>query len=95
MLGGIRAGSLQPDSMADDNSVGGDHAHDEAQGMEVLRAGLLTQDTALRGLTDSVERRFQVFERRFDEIADRLDALALDANRDRVDDRRRPRADNA
>ena len=92
---GIREGSLQPDSMADDNSVGGGHAYDEARGMEVMRARLLTQETALRGLEDSVERRFQVFERRFDEIADRLDALALDANRDRVDDRRRPRADNA
>ena len=88
MSGGIRAGLLQPSSMVDDNSVKGGHAHDETQGMEVLRAGLLTQETTLRGLTYSVERRFQAFERRFDGIADRLDVLALDANKDRVDDRR-------
>ena len=41
-----------------------------------------------------MECRFQAFERHFNEIADRLDALALDANRDRVGDRRRPRTDN-
>ena len=75
-------------SMASDNSVGSGHAHDEAQGMEVLKAGLLTQETTLRGLAYRVERKFHAFERRFDEIADRLDALALDANRDRVDHRR-------
>ena len=81
--------------MASENSAGSNHAHGEAQGMEVLRASLLTQETTLRVLADSVERRFQAFELRFDEIADRLDALVLDSNRDRVDDRRQPRANNA
>ena len=80
--------------MASDNSARSGHAHGEAQGMKVLRAGLLTQETTLRGLADSVERKFQAFERHFDEIADRPDVLALDANRDRVDDRQQPRADN-
>ena len=74
--------------MAGDNSVGGGHAHDEARGMEVLRASLLTQETALTALADSVDRRFQTYERRFDEIADRLDALTIGANRNRIDDRR-------
>ena len=44
--------------MAGDNSAGSGHAHDKAQGMEVLRANLLTQETTLRPLADSVERRF-------------------------------------
>ena len=48
--------------MVGDNSAGSGHAHGETQGMEVLRAGLLTQETVLRGLVDSVERRFQAFE---------------------------------
>ena len=80
--------------MVGDNSAGSGHAHGEALVMEVLRAGLLTQETTLRGLADSVECRFQAFERRSDEIANQLDALALYSNRDRIDDRRRPRADN-
>ena len=49
---------LQPDSMAGDNSSGKGHARDDAQGMEVLRASLLTQETALRALVDSVDSRF-------------------------------------
>ena len=61
--------------------------------MEVLRAGLLTQETILRTLVDNIDRRFQAFEGLFDEIANRLDALALGANRDMNDDRRRPRDD--
>ena len=65
-----KSGSLQPDSMADDNSVGDGHAYDEAQSIEVLRASLLTQETILRGLTDNMNRRFQTFERRIDKIAD-------------------------
>ena len=44
--------------MADDNSAGSGHAHDEDQGVEVLRASLLTQETALRALAESVDRRF-------------------------------------
>ena len=79
---------MQPDLMAGDNSVGSGHAHDEDQGMEVLRAGLLTQETTLKSLADRVEHIFQAFERRFDEIIDQLDALALDANRDNIDYRR-------
>ena len=74
--------------MAGDNSVGGGHAHDEARGMEVLRASLLTQETALTALADSVDRRFQTYERRFDEIVGQLDALTTGANRNRIDDRR-------
>ena len=81
--------------MVDENSAGHDHAHDKTQGMEVLRAGLLTQEMALRGLANRVKHRFQAFERHFDKIADRLDALASDANRDKVDDRRQSRVDNA
>ena len=64
-----KSGSLQPDSMVDDSSVGGGHAHDEARNMKVLRASLLTQETILRGLTDNMDRRFQAFERRLDKIA--------------------------
>ena len=81
--------------MVGDNSAGSNHAHYEAKSIEVLRAGLLTQEMALRGLANNVERRLQAFERRFDEIADQLNALVLDVNRDRVDDRRQPRVDNA
>ena len=36
----------------------------------------------MRSLTEIVDRRFQAFEGRFDEIADWLDAFALGANRD-------------
>ena len=59
--------------------------------MKVLRVGLLTQETTLKALADSVDRKFQTFERRFDEIADRLDALALDANKGRNEDKRKLR----
>ena len=51
--------------MAGGNTSRSGHAHDDARGMEVLRASLLTQETALKALADSVERRFQVFEGRF------------------------------
>ena len=44
--------------MVGDNTTGSSHAYDEAQCMEVLRVGLLTQETALKGLADSVERKF-------------------------------------
>ena len=81
--------------MAGDSSSGSMHAHDEAQGMEVLRAGLLTQETALRALAENVDRRFQALEWRFDKIADRLDALAIGVNRARNKDRMRPRNDVA
>ena len=74
--------------MAGDNSVGNSHAHNQVQGVEVLRASLLTQETTLRSLEDNIDRRFQAFEGRFDEIVDRLDALALGANRNRNDNRR-------
>ena len=74
--------------MADDNCVGGGHAHDKARGMEVLRVSLLTQEMALTALADSVDRRFQTYEQRFDEIADQLDALTIGANRNRIDDKR-------
>ena len=67
--------------MAGDNSSGSGHACDDAQGMEVLQASLLTQETTLRAL----------FEGHFDEIVDRLDALALGANRGRNDDKRQLR----
>ena len=53
---------LQPDPMASDNSTGSGHIHDKVQGMEVVRASLLTQETALRALAESVDRRFQTFE---------------------------------
>ena len=93
MLGGIKAGFLQPNSMAvDDNSKNG-HIHDDAQGMEVLRASLLTQETTLMALANRVDRRFQAFEGHFDEIADRLDALVIGANRGRNDDQKRLRDD--
>ena len=64
----------------DDNSRSG-HARDDVQGVEVLSSSLLTQETTLRALADSVDHRFHGFEGRFDEIADRLNALALGANR--------------
>ena len=73
--------------MAGDNSVGSDHIHDEVQGMEVLRASLLTQETVLRALADNVDRRFHTFKERFDEIVDQLDAFEIGVNRDRNDDR--------
>ena len=44
--------------MIGDNNAGSGHAHDEAQDIEDLRASLLTQETTLKGLTDSVECRF-------------------------------------
>ena len=67
--------------MAGDDSSGSGHIRDKAQDMKVLRASLLTQETTLRALADSVDRRFHRFEGHFDEIADRLNALALSANR--------------
>ena len=63
--------------------------------MEVLRAILLIQETILGALADTVDRRFQVFKGSFDEIANRLDALALGANRGRNEDKRRPMDDVA
>ena len=81
--------------MAGDNSSGSSHARDDAQGMEVLQASLLTQEMTLRALADCVDCRFQAFERRFDEISDRLDALVLGANRSRNEDKRRLRDDIA
>ena len=82
--------------MASDDNSGSNHACDDAQGMKVLRASLLTQKTALiRALADSVDCRFQTFEGRFGEIVDRLDALVIGANRDRNDDRRRLKDDVA
>ena len=61
--------------MAGDNSAGSGHTYGEAQGMKVLRASLLTQEMTLRGLADSMKRKFQAFERCFNEIVDRLDML--------------------
>ena len=86
---------MQLDPMAGDNSAGSGRAHDEAQGIEVLRVGLLTQETALRALAENVDRRFQELEGHFDEIADILDALAISANKGRNEDRRGPRKDVA
>ena len=80
---------LQPNLMAGNNSSGSDHARDDVQGMEVLRANLLTQETALRALADNVDCIFQAFEGRFDEITDRIDALAIGANKGGNEDRRR------
>ena len=60
--------------MAGDDSSGSSHACDDVQGVEVLRASLLTQKTTLKALADSVDCRFQGFEGHFDEIVDRLDA---------------------
>ena len=45
--------------MVSDDSLGSDHIRDDAQGMEVLKVSLLTQETA-----DSVDHRFQAFEGR-------------------------------
>ena len=81
--------------MAGDNSTRSGHIHDEVQGIKVLKAHLLTQETTLRALTVSVNHKFQAFKGCFDEIANRLDALAIGANRNRNDDRRRPRDDFA
>ena len=86
---------LQLDLMAGDNSSGSGHARDEAQGMEVLRFTLLTQETALRALAENVDRKFQALEGSFDKIKDRLDALAIDANRGRNKNKRAPRDDVA
>ena len=68
--------------MAGDNSSGNGHTRDSVQAIEALRAGLQTQEVALKALTESVDHRFRAFEGRFDEITVRLDALALGANRD-------------
>ena len=81
--------------MVGDNSAGHGHSHIEDQGVKVLKAGLLTQETTLRALVDNINRRFQSFEGWFDKIADRLDALAVGSNRNRNDDRLRPRDDFA
>ena len=81
--------------MTGDNSAESGHAHDEDQGVEVLRVGLLTQKIALRALADNIDCRFQAFEGRFDEIMDRLDALAIVSNKNRNNDRRLPRDDFA
>ena len=79
--------------MAGDNSAWSSYAPDEDQGVKVLRAGLQTQETTLRALADNIDFRFQTFEGRFEEIVDRLDALAIGANSGRNDDRRWPRDD--
>ena len=71
------------------------YAHDEDQGVEVLRVGLLTQKTALRALADNMDRRFRAYDGLLDEIADRLDALVIGTNRNRNNDKRRPRDDIA
>ena len=55
---GIIEGLLEPNSMAGDNSLGSGHALDDDQGMEVLWTNLLTQETVLRALADSVDLRF-------------------------------------
>ena len=81
--------------MVGDSSLGGSHAHDKAQGMEVLRIGLINQETTLRALVDNVDRRFLALEGRFYEITDRLDALVIGANRGWNKDKRRPREDVA
>ena len=44
--------------MVVDNSAGSGHAHDEDQGVEVLKASLLTQETTLRALVDNIDHRF-------------------------------------
>ena len=53
--------------MAGDSSSCSGHARDEAQGMEVLRARLLTQEMALRALAENVDYRFQSLEGHFDD----------------------------
>ena len=84
------SGFLQLDLMAGlgDNCAGNSHAHDKDQGVEVLRVGLLTQEMALRALADNMDRTLRAYKGRLDEIADRLDALTIGANRDKNDDRR-------
>ena len=44
--------------MANESSSGSSHTRDEVQGMEVLKAGLLTQETALRALAKNVDCKF-------------------------------------
>ena len=79
---------MQLDPMIGDHNAGSGHAHDEDQGVEVLRADLLTQETTLRALADNMDRRFWAYEVSLKKIADRLDALAIGTNRDRNNDRR-------
>ena len=81
--------------MAGDDNSGSGHTCDGVQGMEALRVGLQTQDAALRSLVENVDRRFQVFEGCFDEIANRFYALVLGANRDENENRQRLRGDVA
>ena len=81
--------------MAGDNSVISGRTHDEYQGVEVLRADLLTQETTLRALADNMDCKFWAYEGRLNEIANWLDALAIGANRDMNTDRRRLRDDIA
>ena len=79
--------------MAGDSSSGISHARDEAQGMEVLKAKLLTQKTALRALAENVDRKFQALEGRFEDIVDKLDDFVISANRGRNEDMRGPIGD--
>ena len=72
---------LQPDLMAGDNYARSSHTHEEDQGVEVLRTGLLTQEMALRALADNIDRSFWAYEGCLDEITDRLDALTIGANK--------------
>ena len=44
--------------MAGNNSSGSGHARDDVQVMEVLKASLLTQETAMKALAESVDHRF-------------------------------------
>ena len=74
--------------MAGDNSEESGHAHDEDQGVVVLRADLLTQKMALKALADNIDHKFQVFQGRLDEITDRLDAPMISATRNRNNYRR-------
>ena len=73
--------------MAGDNSAGSGRAYDEDQGVEVLRAGLLLKRMTLRALANNINHKFQSFKGHFDEIVNRLDVLALGANRNMNDDR--------
>ena len=77
--------------MVGNNNSGSGYARDETQDIEVLRTELLTQETTLRALVENVDRRFQALKGHFDEIVDRLDALAICVNRNKNDDRRWPR----
>ena len=63
--------------------------------MEVLRAGLLTQETTLKALAENLDCRFQALKGRLDEIANRLDALVIVTNKGRNEDKRGPREDVA